>query len=179
MSTNTDTGSGRKSVIPHSEGDQTSSVTIRNAVPADAATLAGLGVHVQELHHRNRPDWFRPADAAAALPLYEMLLSDRAVRAFVFGDNAVPVGYVIARSLERPETPLTWGGTLVDIDQIWVLPGARRHGVGIELVRAVRALADDLGADWLHLTVWDFNQEAQAFFKAAGMKRAMWRMTDP
>ena len=161
------------------EGDQTPSVTIRNALAADAPTLAALGVHVQELHHRNRPDWFRPADPAAALPVYTVLLADPAVRAFVFEDDGEPLGYVIARVLERAETPLTWGGTLVDIDQICVLPGARRHGVGSELVRAVRALADDVGADWLHLTVWDFNQEAQAFFKAAGMNRAMWRMTDP
>lgn len=152
---------------------------IRKALPADPAALATIGVHVQDLHHRHRPDWFRPADATASLPVYTTLLGDPAVTAFIAEDDGQAVGYVIARVVERPETPLTWGGTLVDIDQICVLPGARRHGVGSKLVRAVRTLASEVGADWLHLTVWDFNREAQDFFRAAGMKTAMWRMTDP
>ena len=156
-----------------------SNMAIRRADAQDAVLLARLGADVQALHHRHRPDWFKPADVGRATAAYEMLLGDPAVAVFVFEEGDEPLGYVVTRLVHRPETPLTWPLKLLDIDQIGVNPAARRRGVGAALFRAVRLYADELGVDLVHLTTWEFNVDAQAFFSANGMKRAMWRMTDP
>ena len=154
-------------------------MAIRRADVGDARLLADLGAHVQALHHEHRPDWFKPADAAAATPVYELLLADPAVTAFVFEEGGKALGYVVTRIVNRPETPLTWPLKLLDIDQIGVDPAARRRGIGAELFRAARRHADEMGVGLVHLTTWEFNADAQAFFASHGMKRAMWRMTDP
>jgi ribosomal protein S18 acetylase RimI-like enzyme len=86
---------------------------------------------------------------------------------------------VIARVIRRPETVLSWGATVVDIDQVGVTALARRQGVGERLMRVVKSLAEEVDADLLHLTVWDFNQPAQAFFRSQGLNLTMVRMTDP
>jgi ribosomal protein S18 acetylase RimI-like enzyme len=86
---------------------------------------------------------------------------------------------VIARVIDRPETILSWGATVVDVDQIGVTARARRQGVGQRLIGVVRSLATEVDADLLHVTVWDFNQPAQAFFRSQGLNLTMLRMTDP
>ena len=154
-------------------------MAIRRAVPTDARLLAGLGAHVQALHHDHRPDWFKPADARAATNLFEMLLADPGVTAFVYEEGDEALGYIVTRVVHRPETPLTWPLKMLDVDQIGVAPAARHRGIGAELFREARRHAEEVGVDLLHLTTWEFNEGAQAFFAANGMKRAMWRMTDP
>jgi ribosomal protein S18 acetylase RimI-like enzyme len=155
-------------------------MNIRHAGPTDAAVLARLGAHVQDLHHRNRPDWFKPADPEAAIPLYCGLLVDPTITAYLAEEGpGESLGYLVARTVERPETALTWGARIVDIDQIGVAPTARRRGVGAALIRSARQLADSVGADRLHLTVWGFNEDAQVFFRAQGLHFTMRRMTDP
>jgi ribosomal protein S18 acetylase RimI-like enzyme len=113
-------------------------------------------------------------------PLYAKLLEDPPVTAYVAQDGqGNPLGYVIARVITRPETVLSWGATVVDIDQIGVTSSARRQGVGARLMSVVRSLAEEVDADLLHLTVWDFNQPAKAFFRSQGLNLTMLRMTDP
>jgi ribosomal protein S18 acetylase RimI-like enzyme len=155
-------------------------VEVRRATFEDAATLARLGAEVQEPHHRHRPDWFKAPDVSAAVPLYESLILDPAVTAFLAEDGSDgALGYVLVRLLTRPDTPLTWGGTTLEIDQIGVTAARRRSGVGQMLFRSVREFAEEAGASRLHLTVWEFNSDAQAFYASAGMSLAVRRMMDP
>lgn len=86
---------------------------------------------------------------------------------------------MIARVITRDETALTWSAKVVEIDQIGVTASARRRGVGAALTRAVRSRSEELHADRLHLTVWEFNHPAQAFFRSQGLQPSMRRMTDP
>jgi hypothetical protein len=62
---------------------RTSAINIRPATASDAGLLAELGVSVQALHHEHRPDWFKPADAAASRPFYDRLLADPSVPGFL------------------------------------------------------------------------------------------------
>jgi ribosomal protein S18 acetylase RimI-like enzyme len=152
-------------------------MNIRSATVADAGSLAELGAIVQALHYEHRPDVFKPADPLAARPLYERLLADPSVRAFLVEAGGQKVGYVIVHIISAPDTPLTRAATVVDIDQVGVHPHARRQGVGRALLDRVKALAEEIGADRLQLTVWEFNEPAQRFFAAQGLEVAMRRMT--
>jgi len=94
-------------------------------------------------------------------------------------ETGLPLGYVLVRVSDRPESPFTWGAKVIEVDQIGVAAEQRRHGVGAVLLHAVRLLAEQSGTDRLHLTVWGFNESAQAFFVSQGFKQSMLRMTDP
>jgi ribosomal protein S18 acetylase RimI-like enzyme len=150
---------------------------IRSATVTDAHALAELGAIVQALHHQRHPDLFKPADPIAAYPHYRQALADPQVWAFLaeVGDQAV--GYVLVRVVSVPDTPFTWSATTVDIDEVGVHPDVRRQGVGRALLDRVRELAAALGAHRLHLSVWEFNEAAQRFFAAQGLKVTTRRMT--
>jgi len=139
--------------------------------------LARMNAVVQALHHDAVPTWFKPPDESGAANLFRQYLDDPGVHLFLAEtEEGEPLGYVMARVLDPPATPLTYGATVVEVDQIAVTPGRRREGVGRALVDAVKQLSDDVGADRLHLTVWDFNEGAQQFFAANGFRTVMRRM---
>ncbi len=152
---------------------------IREARSEDAVVLAELGATIQQLHHDERPDWFKPANADEAVKFYEELLENADVTAFVAEDDAGVLGFVLVNVLHRPETPFAWAQTIVHIDQIGVAPSARHRGVGRELFQAVRALADQVAATRVFLTTWDFNTVAHRFFEAEGLESEMRRMSMP
>jgi ribosomal protein S18 acetylase RimI-like enzyme len=102
---------------------------IRVATVEDAPVIAVLGVEIQRMHHHERPDWFKPADQTAGTELYGELLRDLAVTVYL-AEESETLGFVVVKLHHRPDSPLGWGQTLLELDQIGVAPFARRHGVG-------------------------------------------------
>jgi GNAT superfamily N-acetyltransferase len=151
---------------------------IRLANVDDAPTIARLGASVQQMHNEERPDWFKPVDDVASVQLYRELLLDPAVTVFL-AEEEDAVGFVVVKVHHRPDSPLGWGQTLLEVDQIGVAPAARRHGVGHELMNAVRDRADQVSAQRIILTTWEFNVDAHRFFEAEGLEVEMRRMSMP
>lgn len=85
-------------------------------------------------------------------------------------------GYALARLQQQAETALTYGGLVVELDQISVDPEYRGRGLGRQLIDEVRSLASDVGADRLQLTVWEFNRHARAVFERAGFTATTTKM---
>ncbi len=150
---------------------------IRRADTEDAVAIAELGALIQQLHHEQRPDWFKPANAGTAVALYEELLDSSDVSGYIAEDDSGTLGFVIVKVLRRTETPLDWPQTVVYLDQIGVAPSARRRGVGHELFQCVRELADEVSASRLYLTTWEFNSDAHRFFETEGLTTEMRRMS--
>lgn len=123
-------------------GEESDCVRVREATVGDAVVMAQLGASIQQMHHDHRPDWFKPASAHEVVALYEELLANHAATAFLAADGHDVLGFVVVKVLRKPDSPLRWAQAIVDIDQIGVAPSARRRGVGHELIRAVRELAD-------------------------------------
>jgi ribosomal protein S18 acetylase RimI-like enzyme len=90
-------------------------------------------------------------------------------------DGAVR-GYALARLQKQPETALTYGGLVVELDQISVDPAYRGRGHGRQLIDQVRSLASDVGAARLQLTMWEFNRHAREVFERAGFRATTTRM---
>jgi GNAT superfamily N-acetyltransferase len=149
---------------------------IRRASTVDALTVATLGALIQASHHPERPDWFKPANPAGAVELYREMLSDPNVTVFLAeeGDNAL--GFLMAVTHQRPDTPLSYAQTVLEIDQIGVDPSARRRGVGHALFQAARELADEVSAFRIVLTTWVFNDGAHRFFESEGFDIELHRM---
>jgi hypothetical protein len=54
---------------------------IRKATVDDAASIAILGAHIQQMHHEQRPDWFKSANDKTTIEMYREMLTNAAVTA--------------------------------------------------------------------------------------------------
>lgn len=151
-------------------------MTIRPATVADQVALAELNIVVQQMHHDVAPEWFKPPELPAIIDFFRETLRSDALRTFVAEVDGGVRGYALARIQQRPETPLTYGGLVVELDQISVDPAYRGMGLGRQLIDEVRSLATDVGATRLQLSVWEFNRHAREVFERAGFSATMTRM---
>lgn len=155
---------------------QTDVVMIRPAVVGEERRLAELNAIVQEMHREVAPEWFKTPDLDATTAYFGELLGSASAHVFVADVADEIQGYVLIRVRELPDTGLTYGGTVVELDQISVAPSARGTGLASALIQRVKELARDVGADRLQLTVWEFNRHARAVFEHAGFTTAVHRM---
>jgi GNAT superfamily N-acetyltransferase len=151
---------------------------VRSAAQSDARSIAVLNGVVQSLHHHHRPDWFKPADADAFLPVVEGWLSNERVAVFVAQEDLGPLlGYVTGVRFERPDHPLTYGATVVELDQLAVVESARNQGIGRALCERVIVWAAHVGASRVELSTWDFNDDARRLFTTLGFATTTHRMS--
>lgn len=87
------------------------------------------------------------------------------VRAFLAVVDERPIGYIVLTS--RPLSFLT-DSTCVSIEQIFVVPEARRSGAARALVSAAAMYADRLGAEQVASSVPSHVREANRFFARLG-----------
>lgn len=151
-------------------------MTVRPATLADDRVLAELNAVVQQMHHDVAPERFKPPEIAAGVAYFREVLRSDDVYTFVAEADGVVRGYALVRLHRRPETALTYGGLVVELDQICVDPKYRGRGLGRELIDHVRSIASDAGAARLQLMVWEFNTHARDVFERAGFIAAMTRM---
>ncbi|MFF5212723.1 GNAT family N-acetyltransferase [Streptosporangium sp. NPDC000396] len=145
------------------------SAEIRPVSFTDAPLLARLNDFVHSVHALHRPDVFRSQPAHDDLtPIFEAHLAREDVRAFVAHLSGRPVGYALARIVDRPGDALMRASTFIVLEHLAVAPEATRTGVGSALVDAVRTAGRAAGCSRLVTDVWDFNEEALAFYRAAG-----------
>jgi ribosomal protein S18 acetylase RimI-like enzyme len=164
---------------PPRRGDGTAAppFVLRVATPADAAVLAGLNHHAQIVHHERVPEWFPPPGDPDVVDVLRRWLRGPAAVGFVAETDGRAIGYVLAGVHHRPATPLTREGAWIDLDQIAVVPEARRRGVARALCQQVIAHARHLGLDEVQLNVWSFNAEAQALFTSLGFESRSLRLS--
>jgi GNAT superfamily N-acetyltransferase len=147
-----------------------SPVMIRRAVLEDAGLLAEMNRHVHDLHVAHRPDIYKEQRSPEDLTrIYEEQLGHESVRIFIAelpgGECA---GYAIATVRQRAASTLLHAESLIFLNQLAVAPQATRRGVATALLNAVRDAGREAGCRRLITEVWDFNNEARAFYEAVG-----------
>lgn len=154
--------------------------TTRLADAAEAEQVADLNGIVQQLHYEQRPDWFKQPNASAFLPVVRAWLSSESTVVFVAqGADGDLLGYSVGVRHERPDNALIHGATFVELDQVVVVPSARREGVGRSLCTAVLDWAKATGVDRVELSTWAFNDTAQRAFEGLGFTSTVRRMSLP
>ncbi|WP_043267240.1 GNAT family N-acetyltransferase [Streptomyces sp. CT34] len=142
---------------------------IRTASTDDVALLATLNAIVHDLHVRHRPDLF--VDSPEQEAFFKAQIADPSVTVLVAdGADGRALGYAIVRVINRRGNALIRPDTVISLDQIAVVPDAARTGVGSELLEAVREVGRSAGCRRLVTDVWDFNEEARAFYESSGFR---------
>ena len=145
-----------------------SPVRIREAVRADGPAIVALIGALAEFEHLPGP-----SEAAAARLLEHGFGAPRYYEALVAELDGAVVGYAIhlttySTFLAKP--------TLF-LEDIFVHPRARRHGIASAMMERLRALAVTRGCGRFEWMVLDWNVGAQALYEKMGARRLdEWRL---
>lgn len=134
-------------------------MNVRGALPADIPQLLALVRRYWEFEAIGGFEALR-----IELTLKQLLADPRLGGVWVAQDRGQLRGYLIAvlvMSLEH-------GGLMAEVDELFVLPEARRHGLGAQLLTAAEAALGARGCVRLQLQLGVANEAARAFYARNG-----------
>lgn len=153
---------------------------IREAVPSDYMELCALFDEVDALHRERLPGIFQQPAGPAREDAYVLrLIADPSTALFVAQAGDRLAGLVSVMVREPPEFPLFVRRRYAVVDNLVVGAAFRRAGIGRALMARAHEWATAQGAGSVELGVWEFNQEAIAFYRALGYATVMRRMSKP
>src|SRR3954471_5698592 len=150
---------------------------IRPAGAEDLPAVSRLAAELVRMHHRLDPPRFmliEPIEDGYQW-FFSRELARRKARILVAEEDGRILGYAYA-TLE----PRNWNDLLDacgKLNDLFVDPADRRHGVGRALLDAVRVTLHDRGAPRVVLMSAWRNPDAHAFFESVGFRRTMLEMT--
>lgn len=142
-------------------------MTIRNLTDADYSAVLALYTELDRVHYEARPDYFGQRECSYPKKDYDECLLDTDTLMLGAFENTQLLGTV--RATLWNESGMIKGVKTVCLDNIYVLPEARRKGIAKALFVAVEDWARQMKAVRLDLHVWDFNRDALALYHAMGM----------
>jgi len=144
---------------------------IIKATISEVPDIVSLNYHVQKIHHLAHPEVFKPAIADDSVASYFETLVLQDTHNFLLAyTGSQPVGYVWYMVKENPESPLEHSRKRMAINHIAVHEDYRRKNIGSTLLEEVRRKAGEQSISSIELGTWQFNSEAQSFFKAHGFE---------
>ena len=143
--------------------------TIRQASVADIPRLMDLLHQVNMVHHRLRPDLFKPDTTKYSEQELETLLGEESKPIFVYDDGEV-LGYTFCQITEVKEDRLLQDRKTLYIDDLCVDEAARGKHIGSALFEFVRDYAKSIGCHAITLNVWAGNDAAMQFYQSKGMQ---------
>ena len=149
--------------------DNTKEKRIRKADKNDIPQIMNLLHQVDMVHHRIRPDIFKPYTTKYNEQELEELLLDESRPVFVYDDGQVE-GHAFCLITETKDDKLLMDGKTLYIDDICVDEQARGKHVGKALYEFVRDYARAIGCTNITLNVWEGNGPALSFYRNMGMK---------
>ena len=153
--------------IKPQETDQVSHI-VRRAKTADIPAIIDLLHQVNMVHHRLRPDLFKPHTTKYDEQEVAALIADNLTPVFVYDDGGV-LGYAMCQIHEVFGDRLLQDGKTLYIDDTCVDESARGRHVGKALFDFVSDYARSAGCSSLTLNVWAGNDAAMAFYQSMGM----------
>lgn len=142
---------------------------IRKAAIEDIPRIIDLLHQVNMVHHRLRPDLFKPNTTKYSADDLAQLLHNASKPIFVY-DSGTVQGYAFCQITETTGDRLLQDGKTLYIDDICVDESARGKHVGKALFEHVRNYARAIGCHNITLNVWEGNEAALRFYQTMGMQ---------
>ena len=142
---------------------------IRKANTEDIHRIIELLHQVNMVHHKLRPDLFKPYTTKYSAQELESILADDNAPIFVYDDGVVQ-GYAFCQITEHKGDQLLQDIKTLYIDDICVDEKARGKHVGKALYEYVRDYARSIGCNNITLNVWEGNDPALHFYRNMGMQ---------
>ena len=146
---------------------------IRKANKTDIKRIIELLHQVNMVHHRIRPDLFKPHTTKYNEQELEVLLNDSSRPVFVYEEEGngkgMVLGYAFCQITEIKDNILIQDTKTLYIDDICVDETARGKHIGKALFDHVHDYARSIGCHNITLNVWEGNEPALCFYRNMGM----------
>ena len=143
---------------------------LRQATETDLPRSNELRRQVNALHVAGRPDVFRAGFGQELQDHIAVLFAGEGHEILVAENDTGVVGFACLKYIDRPESPYRNASRFVAIEEIGVDEACQRQGAGRLLVDAVRTRAGEMGYSRIELDMWEFNENARAFYERIGFR---------
>ena len=141
---------------------------IRFAEYEDLERVNELRRQVNALHVKGKPEVFKAGFPDELRNHVYTIFADPMQKIAVAEKERIICGFAVLNHIRKPETPYMYVRDYLDIDEFCVDEGFRRQGIAGEMIRFIREYARKEGFDRIELNMWEFNQDALAFYESAG-----------
>ncbi len=153
--------------------------TIRKATSKDIEGMDLIWGEVEEQHARALPQIFRRVTRPARERKYvNTILSDNNMTILIAEYEGRIIGLIQVMIQEAADLPYMMPRRFAKISDLVVAQEFHHHGTGLALMDEAEKWALERRAGSMELNVYEFNQDAQAFYKKQGYvtaSRTMWK----
>ena len=143
---------------------------IRFAKENELVRVNELRKQVNDLHVEGKPEVFK-AGFNDELRDYIYNIWDDPEQEIVVADlDGTICGFAVLHHIVKAATPFMYERDFIDVDEFCVDKDYRRQGVASEMITFMRNYAREKGFNRIELNMWEFNQDALAFYEAVGFK---------
>lgn len=143
---------------------------VRLARKEELDRINELRKQVNDLHVAGRPDVFKPGFSRELQDYIYAIWDDPEQDIAVAELDGKIAGFAVLHHIRRPENPFMYVRDFLDIDEFCVDASCRRRGVASAMIAFIKDYAREKGFRRLELNMWEFNQDALAFYEAAGFR---------
>jgi len=143
---------------------------VRFAKESELDRVNELRKQVNDIHVEGKPDVFKPGFGQELRDFIKVIWNDPEQEIVVAEDDGVICGFAVLHHINKPENPFMKERDFIDIDEFCVDKDHRRKGAASEMVSFIKEFAREKGFKRIELNMWEFNQNALAFYEAAGFK---------
>ena len=143
---------------------------IRFAKEAELDQVNVLRKQVNDIHVEGKPEVFKAGFGAELRDFIYDIWADPEQKIVVADMDGMICGFAVLHHINRPENPFMKERDFLDIDEFCVDAGHRRKGVASEMISFIKNYAREKGFHRIELNMWEFNQDALAFYEASGFK---------
>lgn len=149
---------------------------VRVARRDDYEGLCAVIKELDDLHAGALPRFFRHVDERARpLPWFIDALENPESLLLVAEHDGMIAGFLSAQVRQNPDLPMFVPRRWLVVNDLTVLNAYRRLGIGRELMQQAHAWAQAQSLAEVELTVWEFNEDAIAFYEELGYTTVMRR----
>ena len=145
-------------------------VEVRRAREDELERVNELRMQVNAIHVAGKPEVFKPGFPEELRNYIYAIHKDPEQFITVAVKDETICGFAVLHHINRPENPFMKERDFLDIDEFCVDEAFRRQGVASEMIDFIREFAKEKGFHRIELNMWEFNQDALAFYEAAGFQ---------
>ena len=141
---------------------------IRFAKETELEEINKLRKQVNDLHVKGKPEIFKAGFSEELKNyVYDVFYNERN-KIVVCDCDGIIAGFAILNHISKPESPFSYARDFLDIDEFCVDVHYRRQGIATRMIQYIQDYAKNEGFDRIELNMWEFNQEALAFYESIG-----------
>lgn len=152
-------------------------VNIESANIDDFFEINSIVKEGQDEHSEALPHIFSKVDQVMPESYFRELLEDPNTDILVAKINGVVVGFAVMELNESPPFQSMTPRTFAYMNDFGVKSSFKRKGIGSIIFKACVEWSKNKGAASVDLNVWEFNQNAIAFYESFGMESLSRKMT--